>query len=394
MKGVLDGVRVVEQGTFITGPCAGMMLADLGADVVKVESPGSGDPYRSFKDGFYSAHFQAYNRNKRSVAFNLKREEDRRLFHSLVACADVYVENFRPGAAARVGADFRTLATINPRLIYCSINGYGPDGPYADRPVYDSIAQAMSGFLGVAIDPDRPRFLGPALADAITGIYAALGVAGALVERGRTGRGKLVEISMLEAMMHFAVEPFMGYFALGEVPKGADRPRLAQAYIVRCKDGKLLAFHLSSLEKFWSALVEGIESPELAEDPLFTTRQGRIDNYEALSATLNDIFSRRDRAVWVERFAGLDAPFAPVYTIPEVIEDQQVAHLGMITPVAERLEGASRSVRPPFRFDGSRASEVRAAPLVDQQGAAIREHLRRMPGVWPERSQTIRNAAE
>jgi crotonobetainyl-CoA:carnitine CoA-transferase CaiB-like acyl-CoA transferase len=394
MKGVLDGVRAVEQGTFITGPCAGMMLADLGADVVKVESPGPGDPYRSFRDGFYSAHFQAYNRNKRSVAFNLKREEDRRLFHSLVACADVYLENFRPGAALRVGADFRTLASINPRLIYCSINGYGPDGPYVDRPVYDSIAQAMSGFLGVAIDPDRPRFLGPALADAITGIYAALGVAGALVERGRTGRGKLVEISMLEAMMHFAVEPFMGYFALGEVPKGADRPRLAQAYIVRCKDGKLLAFHLSSLEKFWSALVEGIKSPELAEDPRFATRQGRIDNYEALSAALNDIFSRRDRAVWVERFAGLDAPFAPVYAIPEVIEDQQVVHLGLIAPVVERVEGASRSVRPPFRFDGQRASEVRAAPLVDQQGEAIREHLRRTPGVWPERSQTIRNAAE
>ncbi|HLW91711.1 MAG TPA: CaiB/BaiF CoA-transferase family protein [Roseiarcus sp.] len=394
MKGVLDGVRVVEQGTFITGPCAGMMLADLGADVVKVESPGSGDPYRSFKGGFYSAHFQAYNRNKRSVAFDLKSDEDRQLFHSLVAGADVYLQNFRPGAAARVGADFETLAGVNPRLIYCWINGYGPDGPYADRPVYDSIAQSMSGFLGVAIDPDRPRFLGPALADAITGIYAALGIAGALVERGRTGRGKLIEISMLEAMMHFAIEPFMGYFALGETPKGTDRPRLAQAYIVRCKDGKLFAFHLSSLEKFWNALVAAIESPELAADPRFATRQGRIDNYEALSALLNEIFSRRERAVWVERFADFDAPFAPIYEIPEVTEDQQVTHLGMIVPVAERLEGAMRSVRPPFRLDGARAAEVRAAPVVDQHGEAIREHLRRTPGVWPERSQKIRDAAE
>jgi crotonobetainyl-CoA:carnitine CoA-transferase CaiB-like acyl-CoA transferase len=394
MKGVLDGVRVVEQGTFITGPCAGMMLADLGADVVKVESPGSGDPYRSFKGGFYSAHFQAYNRNKRSVAFDLKSDEDRRLFHSLVAGADVYLQNFRPGAAARVSADFETLAGFNPRLIYCWINGYGPDGPYADRPVYDSIAQSMSGFLGVAIDPDQPRFLGPALADAITGIYAALGIAGALVERGRTGRGKLVEISMLEAMMHFAVEPFMGYFALGEAPKSTDRPRLAQAYIVRCKDGKLFAFHLSSLEKFWNALVAAIESPELAADPRFGTRQGRIDNYEALSAALNEIFSRRERAVWVERFADFDAPFAPIYEIPEVTEDQQVRHLGMIVPVAERLEGAMRSVRPPFRLDGARAAEVRAAPVVDQHGEAIREHLRRTPGVWPERSQRVRDAAE
>ena len=394
MKGVLDGVRIVEQGTFITGPCAGMMLADLGADVLKVESPGSGDPYRSFKGGFYSAHFQAYNRNKRSVALDLKSGEDRRLFHALAAAADVYIQNFRPGAAARVGADYETLAKLNPRLIYCWITGYGPDGPYVDRPVYDSIAQAMSGFLGVAIDPDRPRFLGPALADAITGVYAALGVAGALVERGRTGRGKLVEISMLEAMMHFAVEPFMGYFALGDAPKATDRPRLAQAYIVRCKDGKLFVFHLSSLEKFWDALIEAIESPDLAADPRFATRQGRIDNYEDLSGALNEVFARRDRAAWVERFAKFDAPFAPIYAIPEVIEDRQVAHLGVIAPVVERLEGASRSVRPPFRFDGAWAQEVRAAPLVDQQGASIREHLRRTPAVWPARSPTINSAAQ
>jgi len=135
MRGVLDGIRVVEQGTFITGPCAGMMLADLGADVVKIESPGAGDPYRSFKGGFYSAHFQAYNRNKRSVALDLKDAADRELFHALVGQADVYLQHFRPGAAARLGADYETLAKLNPGLVYCSISGYGPDGPYADRPV-------------------------------------------------------------------------------------------------------------------------------------------------------------------------------------------------------------------------------------------------------------------
>ena len=390
MNGVLGGVRVVEQGTFITGPCAGMMLADLGADVVKVENPGGGDPYRSFKGGFYSAHFQAYNRNKRSVALDLKNEEDRRLLHALVAQADVFIQNFRPGVAPRVGADYAMLAAINPRLVYCSISGYGPDGPYVDRPAYDSVAQAMSGFLGVAIDPDRPRFLGPALADAITGVYAALGIAGALVERGRSGRGKHVEISMLEAMTHFAIEPFMGYFALGEAPKSTDRPRLAQAYIVRCRDGKLFAFHLSLLEKFWAALVAAVESPELADDPRFATREARIDNYEALATALDAVFTERDRAAWVERFAKFDAPFAPVYTIPEAVEDPQIAHLGLIAPVTERVEGAERSVRPAFRFDGVHAQEVRAAPLIDQHGPLIRESLRRSPGIWPERAASTR----
>ena len=188
MAGVLSGIRVLEQGTFITGPCAGMMLADLGADVIKVESR-EGDPYRSYQGGQYSPHFQAYNRNKRSIALDLKDSADRGLFDSLAAEADVFIQNFRPGTAARLGAGPERLCAANPRLIYASISGFGSTGPYEDRPSYDSVAQALSGFLSVVVDSNRPRFLGPALADAITGIYAAYGVLGALVQRGRTGAG-------------------------------------------------------------------------------------------------------------------------------------------------------------------------------------------------------------
>jgi crotonobetainyl-CoA:carnitine CoA-transferase CaiB-like acyl-CoA transferase len=385
MYGVLNGVRIVEQGTFITGPCAGMMLGDLGADVIKVESTGSGDPYRSFRNGFYSAHFQAYNRNKRGISLDMKRDTDREVFYHLIRQADVYVQNFRPGAAARLGADAQTLQSINPRLVYCSISGFGPDGPYAKRPVYDSVAQASSGFLGVAIDPDEPRFIGPALADAITGIYASLGIAGALVERSRTGKGRLIEISMLEAMMHFSVEPFTGYFALGEIPKGTDRPRLAQAFIVRCRDGRLFAFHLSSLDKFWDALIEATGARHLADDPRFAVRQSRIDNYRELSEALGVIFSARDRDHWVARFEGFDVPFGPVNSIPEAIEDPQAAHLGMIVPVEGRSEGARHSVRPAFTFDGERATGVDAAPTIDEDGQAIREALTRDRAAWPER---------
>ena len=381
--GVLNGVRVVEQGTFITGPCCGMMLADLGADVIKVETPGEGDPYRSFRNGFYSAHFQAYNRNKRSLCLDLKAGADIATFHDLIRHADVYIQNFRPGVAARIGADYATLAALNPHLVYCSISGFGPDGPYAKRPVYDSVAQAVSGFLGVAIDRDNPRFLGPALADPITGIYASLAIAGALVERGRTGKGRHVELSMFEAMMHFAVEPFMGFFALGEIPTGADRPRLAQAFIVRCRDDKLLAFHLSSLEKFWVALVAVTETPDLASDPRFCTRLLRIDNHSALSAELNAIFARHDRADWLARLAGADLPFAPIATIDEVVEDPQADHLDMIVPVSDRHEGAARTVRPPFTFDGARASHVGAAPLLDQHGPDIRAQIAAEPEAWP-----------
>ncbi|HMK87578.1 MAG TPA: CoA transferase, partial [Steroidobacteraceae bacterium] len=198
MEGVLNGTRVLELGTFITGPCAGMMLADLGADVIKVESP-DGDPYRSYQGGQYSPHFQAYNRNKRSVVLDLKDPEDRAAFDQLAREADVFIENFRPGTVERLNAGAERLRGLNDRLICCSISGFGSSGPYLDRPSYDSVAQALSGFLSVVVDIERPRFLGPALADAITGIYAAYGVLGALVQRGRTGKGCTVEVSMLEA---------------------------------------------------------------------------------------------------------------------------------------------------------------------------------------------------
>ena len=384
----LNGIRVLEQGTFITGPCCAMMLADIGADVIKVESPGVGDPYRNFRGGLYSAHFQAYNRGKRSLTLNLKEAADSAVFRQLIEQADVYIQNFRPGAAARMGADWETLSAINPRLVYCSISGFGADGPYAARPSYDSVTQALSGFLGVATDPHNPRLLGPAMADAQTGIYAALGITGALVERGRTGKGKLVEISMLEAMMHFAVEPFTGYFALGEVPNSLDRPKLAQAFILTCGDGRHMGVHLSSLDKFWDALVEAMSAQALAADPRFDVRPKRIDNYEELLVALNAIAATKPRAEWLKRFEGFDLPFAPLNNIEEAANDPQARHLGMIVPVEGRIEGAREAVRSPFTFDHQRPTTSRAAPLVGQNNDEIRHALGRAPGVWPERQQT------
>jgi crotonobetainyl-CoA:carnitine CoA-transferase CaiB-like acyl-CoA transferase len=381
----LNGVRVLEQGTFITGPCSAMTLADLGADVIKVEAPEIGDPYRNFRGGLYSAHFQAYNRGKRSICLNLKEPPDAEVFKQLVSEADIYIQNFRPGAASRMGADYETLKAINPRLVYVSISGFGQDGPYAHRPSYDSVTQALSGFLGVATDPRNPRLLGPAMADAMTGIYAAMGAMAALIERGRTGKGKLLEISMLEAMMHFAVEPFTGFFALGDIPTALDRPRLAQAFILTCKDGRHLGVHLSSMDKFWEALVGALDAQALAADPRFAVRPKRIDNYEELLVELNKITTTKTRPEWLERFSGFDLPYAPLNNIEEAANDIQARHLGMIVPVEGRIEGAKEAVRTPFTFDHQRATSSRAAPLVGQHSDEIRTALQRAPGVWPER---------
>ncbi len=317
---------------------------------------------------------------------DLKNPPDRVLFDSLLHEADVLIQNFRPGTADRLGAGAGRVLSLNPSLVYCSISGFGSSGPYVNRPSYDSVAQALSGFLSVVVDSERPRFLGPALADAITGLYAAYGVLGALVQRGRTHRGCVVEVSMLEAMAHFAVEPFATYFDLGAVPTSSDRPRLAQAYILRTAGAGLIALHLSSLEKFWTGLVAALEAPALATDPRFNTREARIANHEALTVELNERFAKQSLSIWAERLARNDVPFAPVHSIDEVIDDPQVAHLGLIVPVQSPHRG-TRAVRPPVQFGGQRSKSVRAAPLLDEHGAAIRQALSAGQR-WPDLART------
>jgi len=282
MVKILKDIRVVELGTYITGPAAGMHLADLGADVIKVERPGSGDPFRSFKGGLYSPHFQTYNRNKRSIALDTKQADDLKTFHDLIASADVFIQNFRPGVAERLGAGEEELRKINPGLIYCAITGFGQTGPSKDRPTYDTVAQAASGFLRLVTPPDHPRVIGPALADSVTGQYAALGIMAALVERFKTGKGRRLDISMLEAMCHFNLDSFTHYFSEGEVMGPLSRPEVSQSYTFACSDDKWVAIHLSSPPKFWDGLVAATGHPELATDPRFAERPARIENHDAM----------------------------------------------------------------------------------------------------------------
>ncbi len=250
----LANVRVLEMGTFITGPAAGMLLADLGAAVIKIEHPEGGDPFRAFKDGLYSPHFQTYNRNKKSVTLNTKQPADLATLDRMVAEADVFIQNFRPGVAERLGVDSARLQGLNPRLIYCAISGFGPSGPDCDRPAFDTVAQAASGFLRLLVNPEHPRVVGPAIGDAVTGFYAAYGILGALHERHATGQGRVVEVSMLEAMCHFNLDDFTHYFAAGEVMGPYSRPNVSQSYVFQCSDGGWIALHMSSPAKFWDAL--------------------------------------------------------------------------------------------------------------------------------------------
>ena len=384
---VLEGLKVIEQGTFITGPAAGMLLGDLGADVIKVEQPLTGDPFRAFKDGLYSPHFQTYNRNKRSIALDTKNAPDRVVFDALIADADVYIQNFRPGVAAKLGAGEARLRALNPKLIYCSISGFGATGPAANRPAYDTVAQAASGFLNLLVNPENPRVVGPAIADSLTGFYAAYGILGALFERGRTGVGRSVEVSMLEAMAHFNLDAFTHFFQAGEVMGPYSRPSVSQSYVLECADGKWIALHMSSPEKFWQGLATAIEQPDLFSDERFATREARITNQETLIELLGERFKRRTRGEWCERLQREDVPHAPMYDTSEALLDPQAVHLELTASAQHPVMGLFRTVRSPVSFDGQRALDVRAPPTLGEHSEEIRAALKIDPQHQTETSR-------
>jgi len=371
----LQSIRVIEMGTYITGPAAAMQLADLGADVIKVERPGEGDPFRAFKGGLYSPHFQTYNRNKRSIALDTRNPEDLDVFLALIASADVFIQNFRPGVAEKLGAGETNLRALNPRLVYCAISGFGTSGPARDRPAYDTVAQAASGFLRLVTPPDRPRVIGPALADAVTGHYAATGILAALIERGKTGKGRRLDISMLEAMSHFNLDSFTHYYSAGDVMGPLSRPVVSQSYTFECADRKWIAFHLSSPQKFWEGLLDATQQRHLADDPRFSERLDRIRHQDELIDILAPVFRSKPRDEWCELLETNEVPYAPAYDSDEALEDPQARHLQIAVTVPNAEMGDFTTVRPPYSFDGEPEFAVSPPPRLDEHGAEIRAEV-------------------
>ncbi len=332
MAGPLEGINVLEMTNFISGPYAAMLLADLGAEVIKVEMPGTGDPFRQWSEREQEVRpqFAAYNRGKKSITVNIQTEKGREVFRRLAQRADVLLENFRPGTMERLGLGYEALRETNPRLVYCSITGMGSTGPYRHRPTYDAIAQAMSGLWSVFTDPKNPRPIGPALSDQLTGVYAAYGVLAALVTRATRGYGQKIETSMLSASMAFMTAAIADYTLAGEIADQDARPRRSQSYAFVASDGLPFAIHLSSPPKFWQGLTTAIGHPELMEDPRFKGKNDRVRNYEALRDILAEIFRTRPRAEWLAVLEQHDVPCAPIYNIVEAINDPQAQHIGMV----------------------------------------------------------------
>ena len=369
---LLKGVRVVEVGGFITGPLAAMILAEYGADVIKVERPDGGDPFRSHRSGNYSPAFQAHNRNKRSVAVDYAKREGLAVLHALVKTADVFVNNNRPGVAEAMGFGHAELRALNPRLIYCAISGFGTDGPYAQRPAFDNVGQALSGWLSRHRRDDDPRVAGPAISDPATSYYAATAILAALHERNSSGKGRLVEVNMLEATIALNLEPLAYYFDQGEPAGLYQRGGASQAYNLVCKVGKCVALHMSSPDKFWMSLCRVIERPDWAEK--YAKRADRAREYETIAFELKKIFATRTRAEWMERLEREDVPFAPELGVQDLENDPQVRHLGTFYSIPHEKHGKVRAQHRPARVDGSREIDFRAPPdLGEHTGEVLAE---------------------
>lgn len=371
MKGALDGVRVLELCNFIAGPYAGMLLADLGAEVIKVENPDGGDPFRGWDLGGDRPNFWAYNRGKKSVTLNLRTPEGREIFYSLCRKADVVLENYRPGVAKQLGIDYQSLRALNERLIYCSITGMGPDGPYAHRPAYDTVGQGLSGMLSLLMERENPRPIGPAFSDCLAAVFGALGTLGALYARTQTGKGQLVSTSLVAATLAFLNAPATEYLASGEVPGPTTRPRQSQTYAFTGSDGLSFAIHLSSPPKFWEGLCRALGHPELIEDPRFRTRADRRRNYEELQRTLARIVRGKPRSYWLGRLESEDVPSTPVYDMAEVFADPHIKHMGMELRIDRGERPPIRTVRCPLDYSETRCPHPAPPPELGQHNPEI-----------------------
>jgi crotonobetainyl-CoA:carnitine CoA-transferase CaiB-like acyl-CoA transferase len=375
MTKVLQDIRVLELGTFITGPCAGMMLADLGADVIKIEQPVVGDPFRGYQGTQYSSQFQTFNSRKRSVALNLKSPQSIDILHKLLETADVLLENYRPGVMDNLGLNWNYLHEHFPRLVYCSITGFGATGPYVDKPCYDTVAQAMSGYLSQTMDPSEPRILGPAVADTVSEMYAAFGILGALVERGRTQKGRRVEVAMLDSMIAFGSSAFSSFFSDHKVQGPISRPSASQSYALKCSDGQWIALHLASVDKFFINLSNAIDHPEWLTDERFSTVLARQKNYELLTQLMQEAFGQSDLNHWLEQLTTHDIPHAPISSIDEVVTNPQVIHNGIFKELIHPILGVVNNTQRPILYDGDRSSNNLAPPMLGEHSHEVLSEL-------------------
>jgi crotonobetainyl-CoA:carnitine CoA-transferase CaiB-like acyl-CoA transferase len=374
----LSGIRVVDLTRILAGPFCTMMLADMGADVIKVETPGMGDPLRQqgvIKDGL-SWYFAAFNRNKRSLTLNLRSDEGKAVLARLIAGSDVLVENFRPGVLAAMGFDEERLKALKPDLVSCNISGFGTTGPYRDRPSFDFIAQAMSGFMAVTGMPDGPPLrAGPPIADLVAGLYGALGVCAALVKRGRGGAGERVGASLNNGIISLLAFLAANHLATGEEPgrSGNDHAIVAPYGMFRTKDGEVAV--APSQEQSYQRLVDALAMPELRADPRFASNDLRVRNRAAINAAIEACLQSATTAEWIDRLNAAGVPCGRVMGLSETFADPQVIDQEMVLTQQHPEHGAVKMLGFPVKFAQAPCRLRRPAPDVGGDSNAVLQEL-------------------
>jgi crotonobetainyl-CoA:carnitine CoA-transferase CaiB-like acyl-CoA transferase len=374
----LDGLRVVDVTTHLSGPYCSMLLADMGADVVKVERPDRGDEARGmppFVNG-ESAPFMLFNRNKRGVVFDLKTSPGQEACRRLAAGADVFLENMKPGTAARLGLGYDQLSRLNQRLIYCSISGFGQTGPYRERGGFDLIAQGMSGLMSITGDEDGPPMRVPIpISDLCGGMFAALGILCAVAARARTGRGQWVDTSLLETPIALSVYEAASYFATGQVPErlGPGHRASAPYQAFKTKDGWITLGGAS--QHFWRRLCQILGLEALAAEPRFAAGADRVKHRRELAALLQERFERETSAHWLERLEAEGIPAGPVLTYDQVFADPHVLARNMVVPLTHPVAGPTRVVGIPVKLSETPGAIRRPAPTLGQHTTEVLAEL-------------------
>ena len=366
----LDGLLVVDLTRVLSGPYCTMLLADMGARVIKIEQPGRGDDTRGWGPPFVneeSAYFLSINRNKESLTLDLKQPEARRILESLLDRADVVVENFRPGAMDRLGFGYATVAARWPRIVYCSISGFGQTGPRRDQPGYDAVIQAEAGLMSVTGESGGPALrLGVAIADIVSGMFAAQGIAMALLARARSGRGQLVDIGMLDATAALLTYQAASYFVTGRAPErlGNRHPTIVPYETFEAADGEFVL--AVGNDDLWRRFCTVAELSELAGHPRFVTNRARVEHYHELKPILVDRLRTRTRAAWIAALNAEGVPSGAVRDVAEVLNDPQLAAREMIQAVEHATLGTVRALGIPIKLSNTPGTVRTAPPTLGQ----------------------------
>jgi crotonobetainyl-CoA:carnitine CoA-transferase CaiB-like acyl-CoA transferase len=389
---LLEGVRVLDLSRMLAGPYGSMLLADMGADVIKVEEPDGGDPMRVMGPPFLadgeSAYFLSVNRNKKSVAVDLTRPDGQAIFRDLARAADVVWENFRPGVLDRLGCGPPALAALNPRLVVCSISAYGQDGPYRDWPAFDLALQAMGGAMSLTGEPGgRPVRMGLPMGDLAGGVFGAFAVAAALLRRERTGRGGHLDLSLLDCQVSLLTYMAQYFWTDGRVPgrMGSGHASVVPYQALATRDGHLIVAVFA--EKFWAGFCRAVDRPAWLADRRFADNRARLAHRDTLLPLVEELFADRSTAEWLARLREEGVPAAPILAVDQVLADPQVRLRRMVVSMAHPRLGGVPTLGTPLKVDGAMALEVAPPPRLGEHTDHV---LATVAGYGPARIAELR----